>query len=61
METLTVKQVAIILQIDEDTVRIHLRKGKIKGFKLGILWRVTVDELERVAKGNGKEVWHETV
>jgi excisionase family DNA binding protein len=61
LETLTTKQVALILQIDEETVRVYLRKGKLKGFKVqgSNLWRVEVNELEKLAKGKGKEVWHD--
>lgn len=47
---LNVKEVAKLLHIKEDTVRIKLRAGIIRGFKAkgSHLWLVTQSEIERV-------------
>lgn len=42
----TVEQIADKLQVDLETVRIWLRAGKLKGIKVGRLWRVRERDLE---------------
>lgn len=47
---LNVKEVARLLHVKPDTVRIKLRAGQIKGFKVtgSHIWLVTQEELERL-------------
>lgn len=49
---LNTKEVAKLLHIKEDTVRIKLRAGKINGFKaLGShIWLITNEEVKRILK-----------
>ncbi len=42
---LTPPQVAERLQIDERNVTLWLRKGHLRGFKLGKVWRVSAADL----------------
>lgn len=44
---LTPAQVAETLQVEETTVREWLRKGSLRGTKVGRLWRIASDELDR--------------
>lgn len=46
METFTVKEIAEILKIQEQTVRVWLRSGDLKGFTLNKSWRVTREDLD---------------
>ena len=53
---LTVAEVAARLKISQETVRIWLRDGKMRGYRPGgdkIGWRVPASEVERVLKGGG--------
>ena len=43
---LTKKDVAKDLQVDEETVARLLRSGKLKGIKVGSLWRINESDLE---------------
>ncbi|PKM47876.1 MAG: DNA-binding protein [Firmicutes bacterium HGW-Firmicutes-8] len=50
-----IEEVAEILGVKAETVRTWLRSGKIKGTKLGKLWRVKESELQKfIKKCNGK-------
>ena len=52
---LTLEAVAKILLVRPDTLRGWLRTGKIKGVKVGWLWRIWKSELEAfLRKGEGK-------
>jgi excisionase family DNA binding protein len=51
-EVLTVKQAAERLQITQETVRDWLAKGRLKGVKLGHIWRVDAEALERLLSGD---------
>ncbi len=42
---LTVPQVAERLQVNERTVSLWLRKGHLRGFKIGKEWRVSAADL----------------
>ena len=55
---LTISEVAIIIQVGAETVRRHLRSGKLRGVKVGGQWRVRESELSKFV-GNGKEVGHD--
>ncbi len=43
---LTPVDVANLLQVNERTVTQWLRKGQLRGFKIGKEWRVSVKDLE---------------
>lgn len=49
--TLTVKVVASKLCLNDETVYRWLRLGKLRGYKLGRLWRVTEDDLVSFLRG----------
>lgn len=44
----TVEQVAEILNIAKITVFRHLKSGKIKGVKIGNVWRISIEEVDRI-------------
>ncbi len=46
VQLLTAAQVAERLQLHERTVTSWLRKGYLRGFKLGKEWRVSPDDLQ---------------
>ena len=51
---LTVAEVADRLKISQETVRIWLRTGKMRGYRPGgdkIGWRIAASEVERVLRG----------
>ncbi|MDI9608469.1 MAG: helix-turn-helix domain-containing protein [Atribacterota bacterium] len=47
---LTPKEVAEKLRVSEQTVLRWLRKGKLKGVKVGKLWRVREEDLRELIK-----------
>ena len=53
---LTLDDVAKVLLVKPDTLRGWLRTGKIKGVKVGSLWRVWKSELEIFLR-EGEEKW----
>ena len=56
----TVKEVSELLKVREEQVRNLLKKGVIKGFKVGKYWRVTKKEVEKLAQGVKNWLdWHE--
>jgi len=55
----TVKEVSELLKVREEQVRNLLKKGVIKGFKVGKYWRVTKKEVDRLAQGVQNWIdWH---
>ena len=42
----TVTEAAEILRVDPETIRVWLREGKLKGFKVGRGWRIKALDLE---------------
>ena len=55
----TVKEVSELLKVREEQVRNLLKKGVIKGFKVGKYWRVTKKEVDRLAEGVQNWIdWH---
>jgi len=48
MEYLTVRQVALRLQVHENTVLRWLQKGILKARRYGRLWRIPASELDEV-------------
>jgi excisionase family DNA binding protein len=56
----TVKEVSELLKIREEQVRNLLKKGIIKGFKVGKYWRVPGKEIEGLVEGVRNWIdWHE--
>ena len=58
LKYLTVTEVADLIRVHPETVRVYLKKGKIKGLKLDRAWRISENALshflkvgERVAQG----------
>jgi len=47
---LTVVEVSQILNIAPNTVRRLIQRGEIKGIKIGRLWRISEEEIERISK-----------
>ena len=54
-EILTPKEVAEILKMTERTVVRHLMNGIIPGKKIGVVWRVRRDILERYMEDEGQK------
>ena len=46
----TVKELAEILKVHQQTIFKALERGKIKGIKLGGAWRISEEELERIKR-----------
>jgi excisionase family DNA binding protein len=46
----TVEEVASILNVQTNTIRIWLRKGTLKGVKLGKYWRIKESQLQEFTK-----------
>ena len=51
----TVEQAAKILQLHPDTVRIWLRDGRLKGRKMGRVWRIAAAELQRLSEAPAEQ------
>lgn len=51
----TPAEVAEILQVTVQTVKNHLRKGTLKGFKVGNRWRIKEADLQEFMRTNGIE------
>ena len=52
---LTPEQVADRLQISRGTVMDYLRKGRLKGHRVGKLWRIKEEDLEAFLEGEPTE------
>jgi excisionase family DNA binding protein len=52
---LTPEQVADRLQISRVTVMDYLRKGRLKGHRVGKLWRIKEEDLEAFLEGEPTE------
>jgi excisionase family DNA binding protein len=50
-EVLTIHEAATRLKLKPETVRDWLKAGKLKGVKLGRVWRVDAEALERLLEG----------
>jgi len=55
-ELYSVKELEKILPITPLTVRAYIRKGKIKGSKIGKTWYVKKEDLEAFLEGDSKRV-----
>ncbi len=51
MQLVTVREMAAVLQIKENTVCNLASQGKLPGFKLGKSWRFELDTVERLFAG----------
>lgn len=49
----TVDEAASFLRVSRETVLRHLRTGKLRGVKVGQLWRIPRAELEKLAQPEG--------
>jgi len=47
----SVRELEAILPITPLTIRAYLRKGKIKGYKIGVNWYVSKENLEAFLEG----------
>lgn len=56
MNIYTVEEVADLLKIKPETVRIMLRDNEINGFKAGKAWRVTEDDLKKYIQKQGGSI-----
>jgi len=52
---LTTEEIAAILSVHPRTVMRWLRQGKLKGVKIGRLWRVRPEDFEAFIRGKGGE------
>ena len=52
----TVEEVADLLKIKPETVRIMLRDNELNGFKAGKAWRVTEDDLKKYIQKQGGSI-----
>jgi excisionase family DNA binding protein len=50
-EILTIHEASARLKLKPETVRDWLKSGKLKGVKLGRVWRVDAEDLERLLRG----------
>ena len=53
MNIYTVEEVADLLKIKPETVRLMLRDNELNGFKAGKAWRVTEDDLKKYIQKQG--------
>lgn len=53
MKIYTVEEVADLLKLKTETVRVMLRDNEINGFKAGKAWRVTEDDLKKYIQKQG--------
>lgn len=56
MNIYTVEEVADLLKIKPETVRVMLRDKEINGFKAGKAWRVTEDDLKKYIQNQGGSI-----
>ncbi|MBU1669846.1 MAG: helix-turn-helix domain-containing protein [Actinobacteria bacterium] len=54
-ELLDTRQVAEFLHVSQATVRLWFRTGRLKAFKVGAQYRITVSELSNYLEENGWE------
>jgi excisionase family DNA binding protein len=49
-DLLTIGQVAKYLQVSDSTVRRMLKDGRLRGTKLGVLWRIPRESVEELIR-----------
>lgn len=52
MDFYSTKEVAALLSMPLETIRRHIRLGKLKAIKLGRQYRVTTDQLQQYLQKN---------
>lgn len=52
---LTIKEVEWFLRVNRATVVRMIEDGRLEGFKIGRHWRITVDSLRKLMKGEPNE------
>jgi len=55
-ELYSIPELSKILPISDWTIREYLRKGKLKGHKIGKNWYVSKENLEAFLEGDGVEI-----
>jgi len=53
-EILTINELMELLKVTRRTLQDYIKKGKIKGFKMGNEWRITKQSLEDFIERNTK-------
>jgi excisionase family DNA binding protein len=53
MELLTPQEAATLLKVHINTIYNWIEAGTIRATKIGDVWRIDKDDLERLIKGNG--------
>ena len=48
MEIMTVQEVADALRVSAETVRNLIQRGELQGFRVGRVWRVRLDSVDRL-------------
>ena len=56
MNIYTVEEVADLLKIKPETVRVMLRDNELNGFKAGKAWLVTEDDLKKYIQKQGGSI-----
>ena len=56
MKIYTVEEVADLLKIKPETVRVMLRDNELNGFKAGKAWLVTEDDLKKYIQKQGGSI-----
>ena len=54
MKIYTVKSLALEFKVSELTIRRYLETGKLIGFKVGRVWRITQDSVDNFISENTK-------
>ncbi len=54
MKVYTVKELSDLLKVKPSTVRSWVNQGKLKGVKLGKLWRIPEEEVQRILSARGE-------
>jgi excisionase family DNA binding protein len=53
------REASVVLGFTQDHIRLLLRTGKIKGVKIGKVWRIPESEIREIAEGVDNWVnWH---
>lgn len=47
---LTIKDVSKALNVSEISIRRYIEQGKIKAVKIGNVWRISIEEVNRIKK-----------
>lgn len=56
LQLLTVDQVREIIRMSNDSIRKHIRNGKLKAKKCGVKWLIKTSDLKDFIDNNRKEV-----